>query len=285
MVSHSKEHGVCLVADDYVRIEGIGSAIRPSIKGNTNIKPRHLGMCAIRALLPRSLMESSEVTSIVLKSASVWNSPDQTASVICYPIRRGNYYNLVVVKNIPYPSSFTRSELEALRDPKSVRGTFVDADPIVRQMLDYTDDYSVWSLSEIPPLDRWVSDEAAIALIGDAAHAMAPHLAQGAALSIEDGIVLADSLRRIHTKDDLGVVLAAYQTLRKERVDAIAAISRDLSAARATLNNIPTDLAGGTVQRKLSKSGEAFSIVDLYFYDGLQETEKYFLANPIAMKR
>ncbi|GAB2915189.1 FAD-dependent monooxygenase [Streptomyces heilongjiangensis] len=53
-----------------------------------------------------------------------------------------------------------------------------------------------------------------IVLIGDAAHAVAPHLAQGAAMAMEDAVVLADELRGTEVRD----ALASFMRRRYERV-------------------------------------------------------------------
>jgi 2-polyprenyl-6-methoxyphenol hydroxylase-like FAD-dependent oxidoreductase len=52
-----------------------------------------------------------------------------------------------------------------------------------------------------------------VVLIGDAAHAATPHLASGAGMAIEDGIVLADELR----KDDVEAALPRFMERRFER--------------------------------------------------------------------
>lgn len=57
-----------------------------------------------------------------------------------------------------------------------------------------------------------------IVLIGDAVHAVPPHLGQGAAQAIEDGVVLADSLEKF---DDLASALNDYTVRRYERCKLI----------------------------------------------------------------
>jgi 2-polyprenyl-6-methoxyphenol hydroxylase-like FAD-dependent oxidoreductase len=52
-----------------------------------------------------------------------------------------------------------------------------------------------------------------VVLIGDAAHATTPHLASGAGMAIEDGIVLADELR----KDEVEAALPRFMERRFER--------------------------------------------------------------------
>lgn len=54
-----------------------------------------------------------------------------------------------------------------------------------------------------------------VVLIGDAAHATTPHLASGAGLAAEDGLVLAQELQR---HDDVETALRAFMDRRFERV-------------------------------------------------------------------
>lgn len=56
--------------------------------------------------------------------------------------------------------------------------------------------------------------EGRVVLIGDAVHATTPHMAAGAGIGIEDGIVLAEELGRAATLD---AALAAFQTRRWDR--------------------------------------------------------------------
>lgn len=53
-----------------------------------------------------------------------------------------------------------------------------------------------------------------IVLVGDAAHATTPHLASGAGMAVESGIVLAEELART---DDVTTALRAYQDRRYDR--------------------------------------------------------------------
>lgn len=60
-------------------------------------------------------------------------------------------------------------------------------------------------------------------LIGDAAHACAPTLAQGAALAFEDAAVLCDQLSRTN---DVEAALARFESLRRPRATAVQRESR-----------------------------------------------------------
>ncbi len=74
-----------------------------------------------------------------------------------------------------------------------------------------------WPLFEVRN-DQWRIGEKSI-LIGDAAHAMTPHAAQGAAMSIEDALCLATCFTA--SNGDLPTTMARYETLRKPRIDRV----------------------------------------------------------------
>lgn len=63
-------------------------------------------------------------------------------------------------------------------------------------------------------LDSWCRNR--VALVGDAAHAAPPSMAQGASMAVEDAIVLANELSETLCVD---TGLLRYQTRRKQRVD------------------------------------------------------------------
>jgi 2-polyprenyl-6-methoxyphenol hydroxylase-like FAD-dependent oxidoreductase len=62
-----------------------------------------------------------------------------------------------------------------------------------------------------------------VVLIGDAAHAMPPLLAQGAAMAIEDAIALAELLGRV---GDIDKLLRLYESRRRPRVETTRAAVR-----------------------------------------------------------
>jgi 2-polyprenyl-6-methoxyphenol hydroxylase-like FAD-dependent oxidoreductase len=70
-------------------------------------------------------------------------------------------------------------------------------------------------------LARW--SDGRVVLVGDAAHATTPGVGQGAALAIEDAVVLAD---RLAGSDDLSAALAEYEAIRRPRADAVLRLSR-----------------------------------------------------------
>ncbi|MFM0287995.1 FAD-dependent oxidoreductase [Paraburkholderia megapolitana] len=61
----------------------------------------------------------------------------------------------------------------------------------------------------VPALPRWTS--ARVALIGDAAHALSPHISAGGTLGVEDVRVLVNAVQKY---EDLATALSAYETNR-----------------------------------------------------------------------
>lgn len=77
-------------------------------------------------------------------------------------------------------------------------------------------------IHDIEPLDRLVGQRTAI--IGDAAHGMAPDLGQGGCQAMEDGWVLARVLE--NAEGDIAAALKAYDAARVARVGEIVARAR-----------------------------------------------------------
>ena len=64
-----------------------------------------------------------------------------------------------------------------------------------------------------------------VVLVGDSAHAMTAHIAQGAALAIEDAVVLTEELK---AQSNWHTALANYNQRRFERVKAMVGMSRQI---------------------------------------------------------
>lgn len=77
----------------------------------------------------------------------------------------------------------------------------------------------------VPPLSRWRSER--VVLVGDAAHAMSPHITAGASLGVEDAVVLA---RCIDAHADLRSVLGAYEADRIPRYHQARALADAVEA-------------------------------------------------------
>ena len=99
----------------------------------------------------------------------------------------------------------------SLKDQARARAALMDTtgwNPALLDLIEATREEDVLcnQIMLVPPLPRWVSDR--VALVGDAAHALSPHITAGATLGVEDAVLLADLLT---TSDSVATALADYQ--------------------------------------------------------------------------
>jgi FAD-dependent urate hydroxylase len=90
-----------------------------------------------------------------------------------------------------------------------------------------------YTVHDIPTASIWHKGPAV--LIGDAVHATSPNSGQGASMALEDALVLAKCLRDI---PDAEVAFAAYERLRRERVERVVAYSRRIGQSKAISNPV-----------------------------------------------
>jgi FAD-dependent urate hydroxylase len=83
-----------------------------------------------------------------------------------------------------------------------------------------------------------------VLLVGDAAHATAPTLAQGAAMSFEDAVVLGEELRS--HPEDVPAALRAYEERRRPRCAAV----RDRTRERDRTRDVPPALRDPMLRRR-----------------------------------
>jgi len=103
---------------------------------------------------------------------------------------------------------------------------FADPAATLLKELDAAADIHVSTIEEVV-LDRWARER--VVLIGDAAHATSPNMAQGAAMAFEDALVLTDCLHRNPAIPD---ALAAFEARRRPRTDWVRAQTHRRDRAR-----------------------------------------------------
>jgi FAD-dependent urate hydroxylase len=85
-----------------------------------------------------------------------------------------------------------------------------------------------WATYDLPSVPTWT--RGSMIVVGDAAHATAPSSGQGASMAIEDAVVLARCLRDL---PEIGQAFAAYERLRRARVERIVAHGARTSNSKA----------------------------------------------------
>ena len=181
----------CVLATD-----GVHSLWREAVRAPA--QAAYTGHVAWRTTHPVGTPEAEPVTR-------VWFGPD--AHLVDYPIRSGKQRNLVAIARSASPPD----------DSASIASDLLSAfrawHPALLARLAEQESWTPWPLNGVDPDAAWVSDK--VALIGDAAHAMLPFLAQGGAMAIEDAWVLASELA---SHADHQAAFKAYEANRKVRV-------------------------------------------------------------------
>ncbi|GIE29052.1 monooxygenase [Actinoplanes italicus] len=127
-------------------------------------------------------------------------------------------------------------------DPgKRLRELFGDWGGPVPAILDKIEKVQVARTDEVV-LPSW--SRGPVVLVGDAAHATAPTLAQGAALSFEDGWVLGQELRA--SAEDIPAALRAYEDRRRPRCVEVRERTRERDRAR----DVPPALRDPMLRRR-----------------------------------
>src|SRR6185437_14289614 len=89
------------------------------------------------------------------------------------------------------------------------------------------------AIHDVPSLPRWSVGRTI--LIGDAAHAVAPHSGQGASMALEDAIFLAKLLRESDGAM-LESIFANFEQHRRPRTDRVIALGRRNGQSKRVLS-------------------------------------------------
>jgi salicylate hydroxylase len=220
---HGLESGVCFRAgratrraDVLVAADGVHSGIRSRYFGHP--VSTSFGCTAWRATVPAAKAPGS----VRLDAIGLWLGPG--GHMVHYPVQGGASLNVVVIAD------------GESTDPVPPREPFGRK---ARRLLDAAPAWTPWRLAGVDPTRRWTKER--VALIGDAAHAMAPSAAQGGAQAIEDAWVLAAELARRPARADAALI--AYERIRRPRAERVADAARrnlriyDLSGTSAVGRN------------------------------------------------
>jgi salicylate hydroxylase len=187
--------------------DGVWSTLRSQLF--LQARPQFSGLIAWRGTVDATQVPA-ELSATRVK---LWMGPD--AHLVAYPMSGGQRINVVAI----FPGAATGPGWSEPGDAAEITRQFAAADwpASARAMIGAIDGWRKWALFTIPSLPAWHSG--AMALLGDAAHAMLPFAAQGAGMAIEDAAVLSQCLgESIGAADGAAAALARYTNLRRERV-------------------------------------------------------------------
>ena len=206
------EDGRRIAGAAVIAADGVHSALRRALAGEQ--AATFTGMLAWRGAIPIEALPQDLQRPV----GTNWVGPG--GHVVTYPIRGGGVLNFVgIVERDDWRSESWLDKGTTEECAHDFRGWH----PLVQTMIGAIDQPYKWALLVREPLERWVDGR--VALLGDAAHASLPFLAQGAIMAIEDAVMLARALEA--HDNDVPRALAAYQATRRERANAVVRGSAD----------------------------------------------------------
>ena len=240
--------------DALIGADGIHSTVRAGLFGPEAAS--FTGNVAWRALVPADRLPDGLIPPVT----TVWWGPG--SHFVCYYVRGGELVNCVCILE---KEGWEVESWTERGDYAELKEGFAGWNDTVQALIDNAgrDALYKWALHDRSPMPRW--GRGAVTLLGDACHPTLPFMAQGAAMAIEDGAVLAGCLAGSR---DVPGALQRYENLRRDRTAGIQSGSRR-NARVFHMRGIPAWL-----RNRAARRAGARSMARLYDYDALS------VANP-----
>ena len=206
------ENGSTVRADVVLGADGVRSRVREQLFGKD--RPRFTGYMAFRGLVPFASLPKG----VIEPTSCLSTGPGR--SFTRYLVRGGSLVNFVGLTE----RDDWREEGWSIRATvKEMLDEYAGWYDGVRTIIAATppDGLFKWALFDREPLADWTQGR--VSLIGDAAHPMLPFLGQGAAMGIEDGMVVARAFAAASSVDE---ALKRYVEARLPRANWVMLESR-----------------------------------------------------------
>ncbi|MER9332602.1 FAD-dependent monooxygenase [Mesorhizobium sp. M0293] len=211
--------GGTITAEGFLLVgaDGVWSSVRglvDSAKGAASPRSRFSGELAWRATVAAD-SAAGQAFAVIGAKDCVTTFLHPGFHMVAYPVSKGDAFNLV---------AFTKGERIAEgwsghADPGILTDATRGTAPGLARLVEVAGPWLTWPLHTVDQKQPWTMPNG-IALIGDAAHAMTPFAAQGAAMAIEDAATLADIIADLPA--DPLAALAVWEQSRRPRVAQVA---------------------------------------------------------------
>jgi len=206
LVRVRKRGGIEVVpAAALIGADGVWSTSREAIPASG--APAPTGRTAWRAIVAADIARDL----VAMDRVTLWLGHD--AHLVHYPVAGVAALNIVAIVR----EDWEKRGWSAVGERAEIMRRFKAWSPAARKIVAAPLGWHKFAIATIDARTPWTDGR--LALLGDAAHAMVPFLAQGAAMAIEDAAVLAD---RLHAATDIPAALRDYETIRKARVRRVA---------------------------------------------------------------
>ncbi|EIW79727.1 FAD/NAD(P)-binding domain-containing protein [Coniophora puteana RWD-64-598 SS2] len=230
--------GITALADVLIGADGIRSPTRRSLFEtaaqhtpplfntahlSNYVNPLFSGIMVYRSLFPIKDLLEKYPDHPLTNDLVLWFGQDK--HLVAYGVNNGKTVNVIAYTTNSITQTKASPDKWVENVPRNeVADTFSNFEPMARAVAECCEDISLWALhitSELP-----ISTYGHVALLGDACHAMTPHLGAGAGQAMEDAYVLGRLLSHaaVNTQN-IPRALRIYQDVRLHYAQHIAADS------------------------------------------------------------
>ncbi|MBO0827221.1 MAG: FAD-dependent monooxygenase [Streptosporangiales bacterium] len=196
-------------ADFVIGADGIHSRVREAVFGADEL--HFTGRVAFRGVVP-----ADRCARLVDDDFTKWWGDDR--HIVIYYVTEGKeiYYTTSIPETEWREESWsTRGDVGELREAMS------DAHPDVHTVIGVEHSTFKWALYDREPMPTW--HEGPVVLIGDACHPMVPYMAQGAAMAMEDAVVLY----RCAEEDGVSDFDRTFARFERNRIERASKVQRE----------------------------------------------------------
>lgn len=205
--------------------DGVWSASRRFVEHSA--RNRFSGQIAWRTTIDTN-SAAGEAFRKLADSDSVTTFVHAGFHLVAYPLRAGAEINLVAFT----PAMDIAQSWAVQAEMSILLHAVARSSPALARLVEMAGHWTAWPLHTVDPAASWTAP--GIALIGDAAHAVTPFAAQGAAMAIEDAALLAQYIAE-PTAPEQGAI-SLWEQQRKARLSKVA--------RRGALNKMAWNAAG-----------------------------------------
>ncbi|OAL36219.1 hypothetical protein AYO20_04377 [Fonsecaea nubica] len=210
--------GQMIHADLIVAADGLKSLARRELNGDKDKGPWSHGLSAYRGTISIADIRADSLTRWIAEQPNLHLWVGHNLHVMSYAIAGGERFNLVVTHPQNHHEGPEQTMPQVL---EKMRAQYAGWDPCLRRLLEMVTSTLDWPINCIDIPEIWSSPSGKFLITGDAAHAMVPYMALGAAMAVEDAAALAATLKHVGSIEGLPVAISRWEEARKPRVKRV----------------------------------------------------------------
>ena len=235
--------GTSAVGSGLIGADGIHSRTRTIIYPDAP-RPGYTGIINLGGIVQTDLRSTGNAMHMVFGRRAFFG----------YAVRPSGetyWFSNYAQKEEPSRSGFTSVNTDSMR--QRLLTLHRDDPPEVTRILKAANGpIGAYPIYDIPSLPAW--HRGAVCLIGDAAHAIGPHVGQGVSLALEDAFVVAKCLRDVQEATG---AFTLFERLRRDRVEPVVRQSRRTGQQKAPAGWMARKVRDLVLPLFLRKSAEA----------------------------